>query len=46
MLESLGGSVSPLMLAKVKEYQGKIDYSNDTGGKIDPIKYQSLAGDN
>ncbi|GAA8840668.1 hypothetical protein VN1337_11990 [Helicobacter pylori] len=46
MLESLGGSVSPLMLAKIKEHQSKIDYSNDTGGKIDPIKYQRLAEDN
>lgn len=44
MLESLGGSVSPLMLAKIKEHQSKIDYSNDTGGKIDLKKYQSLAG--
>ncbi|GAA9858213.1 hypothetical protein VN0622_13230 [Helicobacter pylori] len=43
MLESLGGSVSPLMLAKIKEHQSKIDYSNDTGGKIDLKKYQSLA---
>ncbi|GAA6833958.1 hypothetical protein HpHNI24_14810 [Helicobacter pylori] len=42
MLESLGGSVSPLMLAKIKEHQKKIDYSNDTGGKIDLKKYQSL----
>ncbi|UOR27423.1 Coiled-coil domain-containing protein [Helicobacter pylori] len=46
MLESLGGSVSPLMLAKIKEHQKKIDYINDAGGKIDPIKYQSLAEDN
>ncbi|GAA9594467.1 hypothetical protein UBN80_11040 [Helicobacter pylori] len=44
MLESLGGSVSPLMLAKIKEHQKKIDYINDS--KIDPIKYQSLAEDN
>ncbi len=43
MLESLGGSVSPLMLAKIKEHQGKIDYINDAGGKIDLKKYQSLA---
>ncbi len=42
MLESLGGSVSPLMLAKIKEYQDKIDYTNETGGKIDLKKYQSL----
>ncbi|GAA7698478.1 hypothetical protein JP0154_09840 [Helicobacter pylori] len=46
MLESLGGSVSPLMLAKIKEYQKKIDYINDAGGKIDPIKYQRLGEDN
>ncbi len=46
MLESLGGSVSPLMLAKIKEHQDKIDYINDTGGKIDPIKYQRLAEEN
>ncbi len=46
MLESLGGSVSPLMLAKIKEHQKKIDYINDAGGKIDPIKYQRLAEDN
>ncbi|GHQ89361.1 hypothetical protein VN1239_08740 [Helicobacter pylori] len=46
MLESLGGSVSPLMLAKIKEYQSKINYSNDTGGKIDLKKYQSLAKGN
>ncbi len=43
MLESLGGNLSPLMLAKIKEHQDKIDYINDTGGKIDPKKYQSLA---
>ncbi|UOS09379.1 Coiled-coil domain-containing protein [Helicobacter pylori] len=43
MLESLGGSVSQLMSAKIKEHQKKIDYINDTGGKIDPIKYQSLS---
>ncbi len=42
MLESLGGSVSPLMLAKIKEHQKKIDYINDTGGKIDLKKYQRL----
>ncbi|GAA9624367.1 hypothetical protein HpVa144_06930 [Helicobacter pylori] len=46
MLESLGGSVNPLMLAKIKEHQKKIDYINDVGGKIDPIKYQRLAEDN
>ncbi|WQU10367.1 Coiled-coil domain-containing protein [Helicobacter pylori] len=44
MLESLGGSVSPLMLAKIKEYQDKADYINETRGKIDLKKYQSLAG--
>lgn len=44
MLESLGGSVSPLMLAKIKEYQDKADYINETSGKIDLKKYQSLAG--
>ncbi len=43
MLESLGGSVSPLMLSKIKEHQDKTDYINDTGGKIDLKKYQSLA---
>ncbi|GAA9198013.1 hypothetical protein Taiwan878_14410 [Helicobacter pylori] len=43
MLESLGGSISPLMLAKIKEHQGKTDYINETGGKIDLKKYQSLA---
>lgn len=42
MLESLGGSVSPLMLAKIKEYQDKADYINETSGKIDLKKYQSL----
>ncbi|UOS27831.1 Coiled-coil domain-containing protein [Helicobacter pylori] len=46
MLESLGGSVRPLMLAKIKEHQGKINYINDTSGKIDPKKYQSLADGN
>ncbi|WP_441701897.1 Coiled-coil domain-containing protein [Helicobacter pylori] len=47
MLESLGGSVSPLMLAKIKEHQDKINYVNDgTGGKIDLKKYQSLAKGN
>ncbi len=44
MLESLGGSVSPLMLAKIKEYQDKADYINETGGKIDLKKYKSLTG--
>ncbi|GAA8287832.1 Coiled-coil domain-containing protein [Helicobacter pylori] len=42
MLESLGGNVSPLMLAKIKEYQDKSDYINDNSGKIDLKKYQSL----
>ncbi|EMH27001.1 hypothetical protein HMPREF1420_00077, partial [Helicobacter pylori GAM264Ai] len=42
MLESLGGNVSPLVLAKIKEYQDKADYINDTSGKIDLKKYQSL----
>ncbi|WQZ98834.1 Coiled-coil domain-containing protein [Helicobacter pylori] len=44
MLESLGGSVSPLMLAKIKEYQDKADYINEMSGKIDLKKYQSLTG--
>ncbi|GAA7602755.1 hypothetical protein HpMMM19_12430 [Helicobacter pylori] len=44
MLESLGGNVSPLMLVKVKAYQDKADYINETGGKIDLKKYQSLTG--
>ncbi|MCQ2694107.1 Coiled-coil domain-containing protein [Helicobacter pylori] len=44
MLESLGGSVSPLMLAKIKEYQDKTDYINETSGKIDLKKYKSLMG--
>ncbi|MGL2497306.1 Coiled-coil domain-containing protein [Helicobacter pylori] len=43
MLESLGGNVPPLVLAKIKEYQDKADYINETGGKIDLKKYQSLA---
>ncbi|UOR60027.1 Coiled-coil domain-containing protein [Helicobacter pylori] len=43
MLESLGGSISPLMLAKIKEHQDKADYINETSGKIDLKKYQSLA---
>ncbi|GAA8612139.1 hypothetical protein HpDR69_03140 [Helicobacter pylori] len=42
MLESLGGNVSPLVLAKIKEYQDKADYVNETGGKIDLKKYQIL----
>ncbi len=44
MLESLGGNVSPLMLAKIKEYQDKVNYVNETSGKIDLKKYQSLTG--
>ncbi|MGL2872955.1 Coiled-coil domain-containing protein [Helicobacter pylori] len=44
MLESLGGNVSPLMLAKIKEHQDKADYINETIGKIDLKKYQSLTG--
>ncbi len=44
MLESLGGGVSPLMLAKMKEYQDKADYVNEMSGKIDLKKYQSLTG--
>ncbi len=43
MLESLGGSVSPLMLAKMKEYQDKANYINETSGKIDLKKYQNLS---
>ncbi|RVY74581.1 Coiled-coil domain-containing protein [Helicobacter pylori] len=43
MLESLGGSVPLLVLAKMKEYQDKADYINETSGKIDLKKYQSLA---
>ncbi|WQY52670.1 Coiled-coil domain-containing protein [Helicobacter pylori] len=42
MLESLGGSVSLLMLSKIKEYQDKLNYINETSGKIDLKKYQSL----
>ncbi len=42
MLESLGGSVSPLMLAKMKEYQDKADYINEMSGKIDLKKYKTL----
>ncbi|MFP6124990.1 Coiled-coil domain-containing protein [Helicobacter pylori] len=44
MLESLGGSVSPLVLAKMKAYQDKADYINEMRGKIDLKKYQSLTG--
>ncbi len=44
MLESLGGNVSPLVLAKMKQHQDKINYINETSGKIDLKKYQSLAG--
>ncbi|MFP6031056.1 Coiled-coil domain-containing protein [Helicobacter pylori] len=44
MLESLGGNVSPLMIAKMKAYQDKADYINETSGKIDLKKYQSLTG--
>lgn len=44
MLESLGGSVSPLILEKMKKYQDKAEYINDTSGKIDLKKYQSLTG--
>ncbi|WQT48284.1 Coiled-coil domain-containing protein [Helicobacter pylori] len=43
MLESLGGSVSPIILDKIKEHQNKVDYINETSGKIDLKKYQSLA---
>lgn len=46
MLESLGGNVSPLMLAKLKEYHDKTDYINDTGGRIELKKYNSLAKGN
>ncbi|RVZ88984.1 Coiled-coil domain-containing protein [Helicobacter pylori] len=44
MLESLGGNVSPLMLATIKKYQDKANYINDASGKIDLKKYQSLTG--
>lgn len=44
MLESLGGNLSPLMLAKIKEHQDKVDYINEMSGKIDLKKYQSLTG--
>ncbi|NHA46246.1 Coiled-coil domain-containing protein [Helicobacter pylori] len=46
MLESLGGNVSPLVLAKIKEYQDKSNYINETGGKIDLKKYQTLRNEN
>ncbi|PDX50283.1 Coiled-coil domain-containing protein [Helicobacter pylori] len=42
MLETLGGNVSPLMLAKIKEYQDKAEYINETRGKIDLKKYKTL----
>ncbi|QQX46214.1 Coiled-coil domain-containing protein [Helicobacter pylori] len=42
MLDSLGGSVTPLMLTKIKEYQDKINYANENAGKIDLKQYQSL----
>ncbi|MUU26744.1 Coiled-coil domain-containing protein [Helicobacter pylori] len=42
MLESLGGNVSSLMLAKVKEYKTKADYIDETSGKIDLKKYKDL----
>lgn len=42
MLESLGGNVPPLVLAKIKEYQDKANYINETSGKIDLKKYKSL----
>ncbi|GAA8894439.1 hypothetical protein BTM182_15110 [Helicobacter pylori] len=35
--------LDPLMLAKIKEHQAKTDYINETSGKIDLKKYQSLA---
>ncbi|WP_101020936.1 Coiled-coil domain-containing protein [Helicobacter pylori] len=44
MLESLGANASPLVLATIKKYQDKADYINDTRGKIDLKKYQSLTG--
>ncbi|GAA7718701.1 hypothetical protein HpMMM92_14480 [Helicobacter pylori] len=44
MLESLGGNVPPLMLATIKKYQDKADYINETSGKIDLKKYQTLTG--
>ncbi|RVZ35130.1 Coiled-coil domain-containing protein [Helicobacter pylori] len=45
MLESLGGNLSPLMLATIKKYQDKAEYINETSGKIDLKKYQSLKGE-
>ncbi|MCQ2700358.1 Coiled-coil domain-containing protein [Helicobacter pylori] len=42
MLESLGGNVSPLVLAKFKEHQDKANYINEMSGKIDLKKYKSL----
>ncbi len=45
MLESLGGSVPPSVIAKMKEYQDKADYINEMRGKIDLKKYQSLKGE-
>ncbi|WQT16545.1 Coiled-coil domain-containing protein [Helicobacter pylori] len=44
MLESLGGNISPVVLAKIKEYQDKTNYTNENAGKIDLKKYQSLKG--
>ncbi|WRC88071.1 Coiled-coil domain-containing protein [Helicobacter pylori] len=44
MLESLGGNVSLLMLSTIKKYQDKSDYINETRGKINLKKYQSLTG--
>ncbi|WP_187863175.1 Coiled-coil domain-containing protein [Helicobacter pylori] len=42
MLESLGGNVSPLVLAKLKEHRDKVNYINETSGEIDLKKYKSL----
>ncbi|MGL2812866.1 Coiled-coil domain-containing protein [Helicobacter pylori] len=42
MLKSLGGNVSSLVLAKIKEYQDKANYINETSGKIDLKKYNAL----
>ncbi|MDU9746582.1 Coiled-coil domain-containing protein [Helicobacter pylori] len=44
MLESLGGNLTPLMLATIKKYQDKADYIKETSGKIDLKKYHSLIG--
>ncbi|WQR89994.1 Coiled-coil domain-containing protein [Helicobacter pylori] len=44
MLESLGGNLSPVVLAKVKEYQDKINYANENAGKIDLKKYKIFKG--